>query len=198
MRSQVLELNNLVEEIVQECESLNIAVSSIHVSGVSNTIADDLSRFIDKQDWALNPEVFQALQVTWGPFTIDRFATWRNAKLPRYNSAMYDPETQAVNAFEQNWKWDPDNAQTRENNYWNPPFDLMQETLQQITQQRASGTLIAPWWPQHTWFKILRQLAAESIELPSQTDLFLPASFGNRIPQGKPPWPIFAWRIWYD
>ena len=50
-----------------------------------------LSRFIDKDDWSLNPSVFQLLYAKWGPPTINRFAAYYNAQLPRFNSKFTSP-----------------------------------------------------------------------------------------------------------
>ena len=61
--------------------------------------AEHLSRIIDFDDYAINDDVFQILDVPWGPHTIDRFACSYNAKLSRFHSRFYQPGTEAVDAF---------------------------------------------------------------------------------------------------
>ena len=51
-----------------------------------NERADLLSRFVDKDDWRVNPSMFRLVDAKWGPHTIDHFASYYNAQLPRFNS----------------------------------------------------------------------------------------------------------------
>jgi hypothetical protein len=45
--------------------------------------------------------------------TIDRFANFNNKKLNRYNSLYWNPGSEAIDAFSQNWQF--------ENNWLVPP-----------------------------------------------------------------------------
>ena len=47
-----------------------------------NIIADDISKFVDLDDYSINDGVFYSLDELWGPHTCDRFACHYNAKLP--------------------------------------------------------------------------------------------------------------------
>jgi hypothetical protein len=40
----------------------------------------------------------------WGPHTVDRFASNLNKKLIRYNSLFWNPNSEAVDTFTQNWR----------------------------------------------------------------------------------------------
>ena len=51
-----------------------------------NERADYLSRIIDYDDWQLNSLVFSELDNAWGPHTVDRFASFQNSQVPRFNS----------------------------------------------------------------------------------------------------------------
>ena len=51
-----------------------------------------LSRFVDKDDWRINPSVFRLLVAKWGPHTIGRLATYHNAKLLWFNSSLPPPD----------------------------------------------------------------------------------------------------------
>ena len=62
-----------------------------------------MSRTIDFDDYTIHDDVFRMLDCKWGPHTVDRFACSYNAKVSRYNSRFYQPGTEAVDAFTQNW-----------------------------------------------------------------------------------------------
>ena len=61
--------------------------------------ADLLSRFVDKDDWSVNPSVFRVIDAKWGPHTIDRFASHYNAQVPRFNSKFSSPGCSGVDAL---------------------------------------------------------------------------------------------------
>ena len=54
--------------------SNNIQLRTQWIPEAENDRADLLSRFVDKDDWSMNSEVFHDLDDKWGPHTIDRFA----------------------------------------------------------------------------------------------------------------------------
>ena len=64
-----------------------------------NSAADDISKFIDKDDYMINDTVFNALDDLWGPRTCDRFACSYNAKIQCFNSRFCQPVLSGVNAF---------------------------------------------------------------------------------------------------
>ena len=79
-------LQALAIDIFQLCLAKRIVLDAQCIPGSVNERADLLSRFVDKDDWSLNTVVFQDIDVKWGPHTIDRFASYYNAQLPRFNS----------------------------------------------------------------------------------------------------------------
>lgn len=83
----------------------------------------------------------------WGPFTVDRFASDLNAQLPRFNSRWWCPGTSGVNCFLQDWKG--------ENNWVNPDFSLIRETILHMKICEAKGCLILPFWPSRPWWSML-------------------------------------------
>ena len=68
-----------------------------------NVRADFLSRIVDYDDWFLDPAIFARIDAMWGPHTVDRFASFHNAQLPRFNSRCWNPGSEAVDAFTVNW-----------------------------------------------------------------------------------------------
>ena len=79
----------------------------------ANQQADFIIRIIDHDDWSVHPDIFQRLERMWGPHTVDRFASFFNTQLPRFNSRFWNPGSEAVNAFTCDWHG--------ENNWWCVP-----------------------------------------------------------------------------
>ena len=68
-----------------------------------NEQADILSKYIDKDDWKLHPDIFSYLNNLWGPHTVDRFVSHYNYQINRFNYRFASPGCEAVNALAQNW-----------------------------------------------------------------------------------------------
>ena len=68
-----------------------------------NQIADQLSKFVDFDDWQISPGTFLLLNARWGPFTVDRFASPYNNQLIRFNTRYTSPGSEAVDASVQDW-----------------------------------------------------------------------------------------------
>jgi hypothetical protein len=66
-----------------------------------NVRADYLSKIRDVDDFGMSPAVFAQISAAFGPFSVDRFANSKNAKLPRFNAFFWCPGVEAVNAFSQ-------------------------------------------------------------------------------------------------
>ena len=106
------------------------------VSGVwsQNDWADYLSRIFDADDWGLSPLSFHKIDLAWGPHSIDRFANYLNAKLPRFNSRFWNLGAEGIDAFVMDW--------ARENNYVCPPVCLTLRVLLHMRNCKASGSLV--------------------------------------------------------
>ena len=48
----------------------------------SNQQVDYISHIIDHDDWSVHPSIFHKLDRTWGPHTVDWFASFFNTQLP--------------------------------------------------------------------------------------------------------------------
>ena len=71
---------------------------------------------VDYEDWQTTEEFFHFVDQIWGPHTIDRFTSVSNTKSSRFNSLFWYPESEAVDAFTQNWRF--------VNNWLVPPIKL--------------------------------------------------------------------------
>ena len=183
----VLDLTNIAIQIWEEAERLGLSISCRHLAGLSNVTADTLSRSPDRHNWMLNPRIFQILEDKWGPHTVDRFATCQNTQTVRFNSLFWDVGTEAVDAFAQNW-WG-------ENNYINPPWALLPKIVEKIIVEKATATVIAPFFPAQTWFHQLRHLSVSPpFKLPQHKNTLI--RLGSMAePRRNPKWQVLAWRV---
>ena len=106
-------LQALAMDIFNLCLANSIVLEAQWIPRSLNERADLLSRFIDKDDWSINPSVFRLVDAKWGPHTIDRFSSYYNAQPPRFNSKFASPGCSGVDALAQDWR--------HENNWVCPP-----------------------------------------------------------------------------
>ena len=99
-----------------------------------NELADFISHIQDWDDWQLNPNVFSSLQIKWGPCTIDRFASYYDMQLPRFNSRYCNPGAEAVDAFTCDW--------SSEMNWWCPPVFLIPRVLRHAQNCQCKEILV--------------------------------------------------------
>jgi hypothetical protein len=168
----------------------DIHIRPRYIRSAANIWADSLSRELDTEDWQLNPRLFRHLQERWGPHTIDRFASMLNAQLPRFNARWRDPQCEDVDCLRL-----PDAAWHRENNYCNSPWSALPALAAKLAQSQAATTVIAPYWPDKTWYHALSRLATSTLHFPAARDLFFPGRLGRREGVGTPAWSIVAFRL---
>lgn len=168
----------------------DITLRPRYIRSAANIWADRLSREMDTSDWRFNPRYFNLLDRMWGPHTIDRFASMTNTQLPRYNSRWLDPYTEGVDAlrFADSQWW-------QENNWCNPPWDLLPDLVLKLEQSGAAATVIAPSWPSAPWHQRLLDLSSHMMSFPPTRDLFLPAKKGGARPVGCAKWATVAFCI---
>ena len=166
----------------------NISISSKYLPGIKNEAADRLSRLKCQYEWCLHSKVFQILDLKWGPFTIDRFASLSTAQIPVYNSWYLDPMTSGVDAFSQHW--------ANHNNFVNPPLRLMNKVLDKIVTDKAVATIICPAWPAQAWFQKLTALSVcPPLKLPKSKYICIPMNTKKPEPLKNPNWRLLAWRV---
>ena len=112
-----------------------------------NEQADLLSRFVDKDDWAVNARIFRIVDAKWGLHTIDRFASYYNSQLPRFNSKHASVRSSGVDSFAQDW--------SNDNNWLCPPVNLIVQTVRKLQSCNGIGTLIIPEWPSSLFWPYL-------------------------------------------
>lgn len=182
-------LTQVAESVWATALEHNIVIQARHVPGVTNTHADYLSRLPTQYEWMLHPSMFAYLDYLWGPHSIDRFASQNTAQLRTYNSRFLDPDTAGVDALAQtDWR--------EHNNFVNPPFRMLGQVLQVISQQRATATVIAPIWRAQYWFPWLQDmLIAPPFRIPVSQKTVLKIGIDCPEPRKNTNWKLCAWRI---
>ena len=159
-----------------------------------NEEADALSRIIDYDDWGVDPLLFARLDSLWGPHSIDRFASFYNTKLPRFNSRYWNPGSEAVDAFTCDW--------SNECNWLCPPPYLLPRTIKYVIQTGAIGTLIVPRWLSAPFWPMLfpdghhpAPFISEVVVIDKSECLLIPGRSGNNLFKGIPNTDLLAIRL---
>jgi hypothetical protein len=106
-------LQDICLRIFWFCRKHRIQLAPEWIPRELNQLADYLSKVKEIDDFGLQPSVFEFVAKQFGPFSVDRFASSRNALLPRFFSEFRSPGSVGVNAFTESWHHGP--------SYWSPP-----------------------------------------------------------------------------
>ena len=131
---QLVHLQKVAVDIFRLCFALGISLDSQWLPREENVRADLLSRFIDRDDWSLNPAVFRFLDARWGPHSVDCFSSHFNSQVARFNSKYFSPGCSAVDALAQDWGSD--------NNWLCPPVYLIIASVKHLCFHKGIGTLV--------------------------------------------------------
>ena len=166
--------------IFELCFSHNIKLEVDWIPRSLNEYADTISRIVDFDDWSLNPCIFHLLDTSWGPHTVDCFASPYNSQMARFHSRFWSPGSEAVDTFTVDWG--------NEVNWWLPPLHLVCRTIRHAAECKAKGTLVVPAWDSAPFWPILcpdGHHLAPFIHLWWATSyypgLFLPGRSGNNL-----------------
>lgn len=143
------DLQTLALKIYDLTKLFHVKLEVDWVPREENDVADYFSKIIDPDDWEITESFFEYLDELWGPFTIDRFASYNNTKVERFNSKFTVPDTEAVDAFTQDWRFD--------NNLLVPPISCLIKTINYLKTVNIRGTLITPYWPAAPFWSCLRE-----------------------------------------
>lgn len=132
-------LQSLAYNIFKMCVEQKISIDIQWIPRLENEKADFLSNIIDHDDWGVTVTFFDFVNSLFGPFTVDRFANYNNCKLERYNSKFWNPGSEAIDCFTQNWE--------HENNWLVPPIYLVVRAIKHLIVCKAFRVLIVPNWP---------------------------------------------------
>ena len=150
-------LSRLAEDILQQCDRLEVSLLPVHLPGVRNVRADALSRrgVALPGEWSIAPQVLAPIFQEWGMPLVDLFATANNKQTPVYVSPFPDPLAWKIDGLSFPW----DDLGTV---YAFPPAPILPLVLQQIAKSRNTMViLIAPNQPLRPWFPDLLALKKE-------------------------------------
>lgn len=85
--------------------------------------------------------------MAWGPHTVDCFANYYTAKLPRFFSRFWNPGTSGIDFFAQEL--------SSENCLVVPPVSLVARVIHYLSLQKAMATLVVPLWPSSSFWPLL-------------------------------------------
>jgi hypothetical protein len=178
----------LTMKMLQWCQTHHISLVSQHVPGVSNVLADRLSRvFLPQTEWRLNPMVVNLLFNRWGYPSIDLFATNSNKQCPVFVSWHQEVAAYHIDAMTMNW--------SGHFLYAFPPIPLLNLVVQKLLEDRPEMILITPFWPSRAWFPpLLDMIVDDPIQLPILPDL-LTQDKGRQWHPNPGVWSPVAWRV---
>jgi hypothetical protein len=170
------------------CIEHDISLVAQHVPGVSNVLADSLSRkFHSDLEWRLDPKVVHMLFQKWGSPNIDLFASNANKHCLVY--ASWYPEVDAFHVDALTLSWSGMFA------YAFPPIPIIHKVIQKVRKDQSEMILITPYWPTRTWFNpLLELLIDDPIKLPIYSGL-LTQDKGRLVHHNPAQWSPVAWRI---
>ena len=179
-------LCELTGQLLRWTEAHNVLLKARYLPGQSNVLS--LRNQVLGAEWSLLPQVAKKIICTWGSPTIDLFATHLNAKLPLYRSLIPDPQAVFEDAFRHPWN--------HLDVYAFPPFHLVERVVARVRENpNLSMTLIAPLWPEKSWFAdLLLLLTQPPLALPPWDRLLRQPHF-HRFHRGVHALNLHAWRL---
>ncbi len=119
------------------------SLRAIHIPGVFNRAADELSRAALPGEWRLHPQAVQLIWSRFGAAQVDLFASPETTHCQEFYSLT--ETTLGTDALAHSW---PRGLRK----YAFPPVSLLAQTLCKIREDEEQVLLVAPYWPNRTWF----------------------------------------------
>ncbi len=127
------------------------SLRAVHIPGVFNRAADELSRQPALPgEWRLHPQVVQLIWDFFGAAQVDLLASPDSTRCQLFYSLTEG--TLGTDALAHSW---PQGLRK----YAFPPVSLLAQTLCKVREDEEQVLLVAPDWPNRTWFSELMLLA---------------------------------------
>ncbi len=163
------------------------SLRAVHVPGELNRAADELShQHALPGEWRLHPEVLQLIWRRFGDAQVDLFASPYTSHCQLFFSLSEG--TLGTDALACSW---PRGLRK----YAFPPVSLLAQTLCKVREDEEQVLLVAPYWPNRTWFPELMLLAtAPPWQIPLRRDLL--SQRGGTLWHPRPDlWNLHVWSL---
>ncbi len=163
------------------------SLRAVHIPGELNRAADELSRqHALPGEWRLHPEVLQLIWRRFGDAQVDLFASPDTSHCQLFFSLSEG--TLGTDALACSW---PRGLRK----YAFPPVSLLAQTLCKVREDEEQVLLVAPYWPNRTWFPELMLLAtAPPWQIPLRRDLL--SQRGGTLWHPRPDlWNLHVWSL---
>ncbi len=139
------------------------SLRAIHIPGLLNRIADELSRAALPGEWRLHPQTVQLIWQRFGLAQVDLFASLETSHCQLFYSLT--DGTLGTDALAHSW---PRGLRK----YAFPPVSLLAQTLCKVREEEEQILLVAPYWPTRTWFpELMLLVTAPPWQIPLRKDL---------------------------
>ena len=180
-------LTRQLRKLFDFCGLRGITLRPQYIRSHPNVMADRLSRMRDRDDWKLDPAVFEQASERWGRSAVDRFATANNRQCERFISRWGHPQAEARDALTQVWYG--------EHNWINSPWGCIGRVLSKVCDEGAEATVVVPFWSRQYWYPELIEMADDVVYCEPRDGLFLSEALGSSTPVGPPRWGILLAHI---
>ncbi len=139
------------------------SLRAIHIPGLLNRTADELSRAALPGEWRLHPQTAQLIWRRFGLAQVDLFASLETSHCQLFYSLT--DGTLGTDALAHSW---PRGLRK----YAFPPVSLLAQTLCKVREEEEQILLVAPYWPTRTWFpELMLLVTAPPWQIPLRKDL---------------------------
>ena len=177
-RTSVLVIHTLLVKLFWLCLDYSIAWDIVWLPRELNRHADELSKFVDPDDWGLGERAWREVNLRFGPFDCDRFAAAGNRLLDCFCALHWCPGVWFVDCYSRGWgdgfSW------------WHPNPREVPRILAKVRLDKARGALLLPLWPGAWWWlkvcpdgRHLGDLIRGWMELDLTRDLMVRGPSGN-------------------
>ena len=177
-KTNVLVIHSLLVRLFWLCIEYRIAWDIVWLPRELNKHADELSKFLDNDDWRLGDWAWREVNKRFGPFDCDRFAAHGNNLLDCFCAMHWCPGVWFVDCYSGNWG--------RGFSWWHPNPREVPRVLAKVRSDRAKGALLLPLWPGAWWWlkvcpdgRHFGGLVRGWMELPLAGDLMVRGPSGN-------------------
>ncbi len=139
------------------------SLRAIHIPGLLNRTADELSRAALPGEWRLHPQTVQLIWRRFGLAQVDLFASLETLHCQLFYSLT--DGTLGTDALAHSWL-------RGLRKYAFPPVSLLAQTLCKVREEEEQILLVAPYWPTRTWFpELMLLVTAPPWQIPLRKDL---------------------------